>query len=76
MIGQLSFCEIEQTGITEQGLKRAFLRAPIVRNLELFGQIINHVTLLISEQLSESSSDHLSFAKLSKRELQNKVPPA
>ena len=47
-----------------------------VRNLELFGQIINHVTLLISEQLSESSSDHLSFAKLSKRELQNKVPPA
>ena len=25
-----------------------------VRNLELFGQIINHVTLLISEQLSES----------------------
>ena len=32
MIGQLSFCEIEQTGITEQGAprpKRAFLRARI-----------------------------------------------
>ena len=47
-----------------------------LKNVKIFGQIINHVTLLISEQLSESSSDHLSFAKLSKRELQNKVPPA
>ena len=56
MIGQLSFCEIEQTGITEQGaprLKRAFLRARIEKFLEFFGQIINHVTLLISEQFSE-----------------------
>ena len=43
MIGQLSFCEIEQTVITEQGAprpKRAFLRARIEKFLALFGQIM------------------------------------
>ena len=37
---------------------------------------MNHVTLLISEQFSESWSDNYPFAKLSKQELQNKVHPA
>ena len=43
MIGQLSFCEIEQTGITEQGAlrpKRAFLRARKEKFLKIFGQVI------------------------------------
>ena len=34
---------------------------------------MNHVTLLISEQFSESWSDNYPFAKLSKQELQNKA---
>ena len=42
-----------------------------LKNIKIFGQIINHVTLLISEQFSESWSDNSSFAKLSKRELQD-----
>ena len=42
MIGQLSFCEIEQTGITEQGAprpKRAFLRARIEKFPEFSFQL-------------------------------------
>ena len=41
MIGQLSFCKIEQTGITEQGApcpKRAFLRARIEFFLNFLGK--------------------------------------
>ena len=47
-----------------------------LKNVKIFEQIINHVALLISEQFSESWSDNSSLAKLSERELQNKVPPA
>ena len=57
MIRQFVFCEIEQTGITEKGAprpKRAFLRACKEKFLEIFGQVNNYVTLLISEQFSES----------------------
>ena len=50
---------------------RKFMNHIKLKNVKIFGQIINHVTVLISKQFSESWSDNLCFVKLSKRELQD-----